>query len=163
MFFRTHCWTDRMASRSPPSQRRQTALACIAAYNQWSLPAIMSLRSDDCVNEILPKSLRMPPMDNRAYAAFFSGNMPRFRDFRVVVDDVVEDERGNKLVVWAHSTAATDVGPYQRVHAALPLQRGRRPDHQVPGICGRQQCGLLCKAGEGGALKGRWQPRGTVA
>ncbi|KAI1336128.1 hypothetical protein F5Y15DRAFT_212825 [Xylariaceae sp. FL0016] len=94
------------------SQRRQTALAAIDAYNKWSLDAIMAYRSDDCITQVLPKSLGRPEMNNQEYRVFFGNMIPHFRDFHVVINDIFEDETENKIVLWAHSTASTDIGPY---------------------------------------------------
>jgi len=38
--------------------------------------------------------------------------MPHFRDFKVVINDIIEDEKENKIATWAKSTAGTDIGPY---------------------------------------------------
>jgi hypothetical protein len=38
--------------------------------------------------------------------------MPYFRNFKVTINDIFEDEKGNKVMVWAQSTADTDIGPY---------------------------------------------------
>ncbi|ORY71826.1 uncharacterized protein BCR38DRAFT_418164 [Pseudomassariella vexata] len=94
------------------SQRRQTALAAIDSYNQWSISAIMAFRDPSCTHEILPKSLNQPLMDNKKYEAYFSSMIPAFKSFKVVVQDVFEDEKENKVVVWAESTADSVIGPY---------------------------------------------------
>ncbi len=51
-------------------------------------------------------------MTNEEYKESFKAIMPYFRNFTVKGNDVVEDEKENKVVVWAHSTADTDIGPY---------------------------------------------------
>ncbi|CAJ2507947.1 Uu.00g091330.m01.CDS01 [Anthostomella pinea] len=99
-------------SSSAPSRRRQTALAVIDAYNSWTMEKIMAVRSDDCITQVLPKSLGRPAMDNAAYEVFFAGMLPHFRDFKVEVNEVFEDDRANNVVLWARSTATTDIGPY---------------------------------------------------
>ncbi|KAI0909428.1 hypothetical protein F4823DRAFT_426470 [Ustulina deusta] len=101
-----------MSSEPAPSQRRRTALAVVEAYNKWSTEAIMAIRAEDCTNQILPKSLGRPAMDNAAYKAYFEAVMPGFEDFAVTVNDMVEDARENKVVMWASSTASTEIGPY---------------------------------------------------
>jgi hypothetical protein len=45
-----------MSSEATPSRRRQTALAVVDAYNKWSLDAIMAIRTDDCLQVILPST-----------------------------------------------------------------------------------------------------------
>jgi hypothetical protein len=51
-------------------------------------------------------------MNNEAYEAYFSQMIPHFRNFKVVINDIFEDEKENKVVVWAQSTADTSIGPY---------------------------------------------------
>lgn len=51
-------------------------------------------------------------MNNTEYAVYLKRILPWFRDFRVYVTDVVEDEAANKVVLHARSTAQTVVGPY---------------------------------------------------
>jgi hypothetical protein len=51
-------------------------------------------------------------MNNEEYEKYFGMMLPYFRDFRVTINDVFEDEKDNKVVVWAKSTADTDLGPY---------------------------------------------------
>ncbi|KAK3695709.1 hypothetical protein B0T22DRAFT_456034 [Podospora appendiculata] len=102
------------APSSPPiSTRRKTALAAIESYNsKWNLENMIAWRAPDCIHEILPTSLKVPAMDNKSYDAYFATNLTVFSNFRVTVNDVMEDAAANKVVVWAHSTADTAIGPY---------------------------------------------------
>lgn len=108
-----------MSSETAPSQRRRTALAIIEAYNKWDIEAIMALRTDDCVQEIAPKSLGNPEKDNAGYRAWFGPMMAHFRGFTVTVDDLVEDSRANKVVLRAHSRAETVIGPYANEYVLI--------------------------------------------
>ncbi|KAI1349545.1 hypothetical protein F5Y01DRAFT_183670 [Xylaria sp. FL0043] len=108
-----------MSSETAPSRRRQTALAVIDAYNKWSIDAIMALRTDDCIQQILPKSLGRPAMDNAAYKAYFSAFMPHFQNFTVTINDVYEDTQENKVVFWAQSEASTEIGPYTNEYVLI--------------------------------------------
>ena len=38
---------------------------------------------------------------------------PYFRNFKVLINEIFEDEKANKVVVWAKGTAETDLGPYK--------------------------------------------------
>ena len=58
-------------------------------------------------------------MNNEMYATYFSAIIPHFRDFKITVNDMIEDERANKTAVWAHSTAVTDIGPYANEYMLL--------------------------------------------
>jgi hypothetical protein len=51
-------------------------------------------------------------MDYETYERYFSAMIPYFRNFTLSVNDIFEDERENKVIVWAQSTADTNVGPY---------------------------------------------------
>ncbi|KAF2965227.1 hypothetical protein GQX73_g8350 [Xylaria multiplex] len=102
-----------------PSQLRQTALAVIDSYNKWSIEAIMGHRAEDCVTQILPKSLGRPAMDNATYETWFKSMMPYFKDFTVTIDDVIEDPAQNKVAIWARSTASTDIGPYSNEYIVI--------------------------------------------
>lgn len=42
---------------SPKSKQRQVADDVIAAFNAWDIERIMAYRSDDCTQQVLPKSL----------------------------------------------------------------------------------------------------------
>ncbi|KAF3768081.1 hypothetical protein M406DRAFT_329121 [Cryphonectria parasitica EP155] len=94
------------------SPRRKLAIQVIDSYRSWDLDKIMSLRADDCVTVILPKSLGQPEMDNAAYRKFFSFSLPLFQDFNPQIQDIIEDEKGNKVTLWCTSTADTVIGPY---------------------------------------------------
>ncbi|KAF4632730.1 hypothetical protein G7Y89_g5402 [Cudoniella acicularis] len=59
------------------------------------------------------QSLSRPTMHNPAYRAYFSHIMPYFRNFRIQINDIIEDEQQNKIAIWATSTAETDVGAYE--------------------------------------------------
>ncbi|KAI0534836.1 hypothetical protein GGR58DRAFT_504932 [Xylaria digitata] len=108
-----------MTSETAPSQLRQTALAVIDSYNKWSIEAIMGLRAEDCVTQILPRSLGRPAMDNATYETWFKSMMPYFKDFTVTIDDVIEDPAGNKVAIRARSTASTEIGPYNNEYVVI--------------------------------------------
>ncbi|KAK0658000.1 hypothetical protein B0T16DRAFT_317341 [Cercophora newfieldiana] len=95
------------------SARRQTVLAVLDAYNSWDIGKLTSLRAPECVHQVLPASLDRPPMSNSEYDTYFSTVMLMFRNFRVEVNDMIEDLGNEKVVVWAKSTAETDIGPYR--------------------------------------------------
>lgn len=51
-------------------------------------------------------------MSNETYRAYFCAIAPFFHNFTVTLHDIVEDDAANKVVIWASSTAETDIGPY---------------------------------------------------
>ncbi|KAJ3577436.1 hypothetical protein NPX13_g3131 [Xylaria arbuscula] len=75
------------------------------------------------VDEFLPdanlESLGRPPMNNAEYKAYFSPLMPLFQEFTVTINDLVEDEKENKVVMWAKSTATTAIGPYANEYVII--------------------------------------------
>ncbi|KAI0515385.1 hypothetical protein F5B22DRAFT_607159 [Xylaria bambusicola] len=108
-----------MSSGTAPSRRRQTALAVIDTYNKWDLEAMVAIRTEDCVHQVLPQSLGRQPLNNAEYKAYFATWIPLFKDFTVTVNDLVEDEKENKVVMWAKSTAMTEVGPYANEYVLI--------------------------------------------
>ncbi|TGJ80334.1 hypothetical protein E0Z10_g8430 [Xylaria hypoxylon] len=102
-----------------PSQLRQTALAVVDAYNKWTVEGIMALRTEDCVNQIIPRSLGRPAMDNTAYEEYFRSVMPHINNFAVTIDDIIVDPRENKVAIWAHSSASTEIGPYNNEYVFI--------------------------------------------
>ncbi|KAH8195862.1 hypothetical protein TruAng_009964 [Truncatella angustata] len=79
----------------------------------------MAWRAESCIHEILPKSLKQPPMDNATYRAYFTTQLPLFKNFHVTVHEVFEDVVGKQVAVWCSSTADSVVGPYQNEYVMM--------------------------------------------
>ena len=79
---------------------------------KYQAPAIISGILRSTYTEIIA-SLGRPAMSNTEYDTYFKGLMPAFRNFRVEINDIVEDVEQEKVVVWAKSSAETEIGPYQ--------------------------------------------------
>ena len=108
--------------------RRETVTAVLEAHNEQNIDKILALHSDDCISEVLPsrlvtssdldaladliESLERAPMDNTAYRKMYESITPSFRNYKMTVQDIFEDEKANKVVAWIEATAETDVGPY---------------------------------------------------
>lgn len=45
--------------------------------------------------------------------------MPLFQRFDPVIHDMVEDEKGNKVIMWVSSSGDTDIGPYGNEYMIL--------------------------------------------
>lgn len=101
----------------PPSQLEATIHRIVDAYNSWDIDAIMAPRAPECIHEILPLSLKQPPLTNEQYRAHFATVIPQFQNFKVDVLDLVVDEKRNKVVAHARSTADTAVGLYQNEYS----------------------------------------------
>ncbi|KAJ8124139.1 hypothetical protein ONZ43_g68 [Nemania bipapillata] len=102
-----------------PSRRRQTALAIVDAYNARNVEAIMSYRTKDCTQQLLPKSLDRPPMDNATYAVWVAPLLEQIRGFTITIHDVIEDAEANKVVMMGSSVGSSDVGPYSNEYALV--------------------------------------------
>lgn len=101
------------------SQLLRTALAAIDGYNKWDIGAIMAPRAPHCTQQILPKSLERPLLNNTDYRAYFAPMLPAFKNFHVTIIDVVEDSQNHKVTVHASSTADSVVGPYKNEYMLL--------------------------------------------
>ncbi|KAK1240511.1 hypothetical protein MKX07_004539 [Trichoderma sp. CBMAI-0711] len=99
----------------PPSRSQliATANAFIAAYNKWTVPDILSIRSPACKHHVLPGN--NPPRNNQEFGQFLEGVIPVIRNFRMHLVDttqMVVDVEARRVVMHLTSTAETDVGPY---------------------------------------------------
>ncbi|KAH8678504.1 hypothetical protein BX600DRAFT_431778 [Xylariales sp. PMI_506] len=94
------------------SKLLETALAQIEAYNKWDLDTILSLRTKDCIQQILPASLERPPRTNDEYREYFGTFIPLFKNYNLEVLDTVVDQTAHKVALHAKSTADTPLGPY---------------------------------------------------
>lgn len=58
-------------------------------------------------------------MNNEDYRKYFTSIMPYFSDFEPTIDCLVEDEKANKIIVWAHSQGNNVLGPYANEYMLL--------------------------------------------
>ncbi|KUI55047.1 hypothetical protein VP1G_02307 [Cytospora mali] len=101
------------------SKRRETAIEVIESYRAWDIERIMAYRTDDCVQLISPRSLKQPERGNAEYREYFTSVMPAFQDFQPEIHELVEDERENKVIMWASSKGQTLIGPYGNEYMLL--------------------------------------------
>ncbi|KUI69040.1 hypothetical protein VM1G_04671 [Cytospora mali] len=115
------------------SKRRETAIEVIESYRAWDIERIMAYRTDDCVQLISPSSSNPTPTNdntsstsrhrpergNAEYREYFSSVMPAFQDFQPEIHELVEDERENKVIMWASSKGQTLIGPYGNEYMLL--------------------------------------------
>lgn len=64
---------------------KRTAQAVLDSYRKWDIEAIMAQRSDDCVYQMLPKSLGRPLTSNEEYREMFKHVVSAFREMPVRV------------------------------------------------------------------------------
>ena len=95
-----------------PSQQRHTAESLVAAFNNMDIPAIMSLRSPECIRQFLPQSMNLPNQDNAAYEQSLRWVITAFRNFSLTVQDIVEDVQARKICLWLVARADTAAGEY---------------------------------------------------
>ncbi|KUJ15973.1 uncharacterized protein LY89DRAFT_783214 [Mollisia scopiformis] len=100
------------AAPSKAALLRKNATAAVESYNSWNIETILAPRHETATHEILPKSLNRPIMNNNTYRSYFSAIMPYFWNFTVTINDLLVDAEQNKVVVWARSTAMTEIGEY---------------------------------------------------
>lgn len=105
-------YLSRVKNEMTKSKQRQTAEAAVAALNNMDVAAYISLRSPDCIREIVPKSLKISQADNDTYERHLNRLHPIFRNFELTVNDVVEDRDARKICMWLSARADTVVGEY---------------------------------------------------
>ncbi|PTB63399.1 hypothetical protein BBK36DRAFT_1143884 [Trichoderma citrinoviride] len=101
----------------PPSRSQliATANAFVAAYNKWTVPDVLSIRSPTCKHHLLPGT-KLPSRNNQEFAEFLERIIPIIRNFRLHVVDTtppVVDVEARKVMMHLKSSAETDVGPYE--------------------------------------------------
>ncbi|KAF2228521.1 hypothetical protein EV356DRAFT_498305 [Viridothelium virens] len=92
-----------------------TALSFIAAYNQWTVQAIIAIRSPSCIHYTLPISLQVPPRSNAEYATFMDPMLAVFRGVHFSIisnDDTIVDVEARTVVLHCSNLADTDAGEY---------------------------------------------------
>lgn len=101
------------------SKQRETADEVIAAFNAWDIERIMGVRAENCVQQVLPRSLGREEMDNATYRPYFSAIMPLLKGFTVTVHEVIESKEERKIMIWASSVAESVIGPYQNEYCLI--------------------------------------------
>lgn len=101
-----------IASTMTVTPQMETALAVVQAFDRLDIDAILSYRAPECTRHILPSTLGYPPVDNTRYATTLNQLKPIFRNFRLTVDDVVEDREARRICMWLMARADTAAGEY---------------------------------------------------
>ena len=92
-----------------------TALEFVRSYNQWTLQAIITIRSPDCMHHTLPASLQVPPRSNAEYKEFMGPMLSVFRGVQFSVinnEDIIVDVEARRVVLHCRNQADTDAGDY---------------------------------------------------
>lgn len=94
------------------SQRRQTAEAVVAAFNNMDVNGIIAHRSPDCLRHFIPKSLGYPPQDNTRYGNSLHQLSGVFHNFSCTINDLLEDEQANRICLYLCARGDTMAGEY---------------------------------------------------
>lgn len=94
-----------------PSKPHTTALAIVAAFNEMDIPTILSHRHPSALRTFVPASLGAP-QSKTAYASSLHSLRAIFKNFSLVVNDMLEDKEARKICLWCSARADTVVGEY---------------------------------------------------
>ncbi|RFU31459.1 hypothetical protein B7463_g4851, partial [Scytalidium lignicola] len=102
------------------AQLLATAHRFLEGYNTWTIKAILSIRSPNCIHHVPPKSFSgSASYNNTEFAAFLKNVIPLFHNMR---SEAVGGEEGKsfivdvdrwKVVMHLRGYADSDIGPYE--------------------------------------------------
>ncbi|MCJ1384421.1 hypothetical protein MMC17_007537 [Xylographa soralifera] len=95
-----------------PTEQRRTAESLVEAFNNMDIDKIISLRSPDCMNQILPRSIKLPIQANAPYEKRLRFLHPIFENFSLTVEDILEDIEARRICMWLYAMADTAAGEY---------------------------------------------------
>lgn len=93
---------------SPTETMRATADAWLTGFKHWNVDELVAPRADDCLHEIYPTTLGLPPSTNADFRAFFEP-LKSFKDTEV---------SGQCAWPMLHEKIAND-GTQVKVHAQI--------------------------------------------
>ena len=93
----------------------KTAIAFSKSYDEWTVEGALRVRSADCMHQLHPASMNRPCMSNDDLAAYLASINRLFQNYRVHVaeDETVVDVEKRTVVMHAHGTADTILGPFR--------------------------------------------------
>ncbi|KAL6799538.1 hypothetical protein GGI42DRAFT_355135 [Trichoderma sp. SZMC 28013] len=95
------------------SQLIDTANAFIAAYNQWTVSGVLSIRSASCMHRVLPGN--RPARTRAEFGEFLERTIPAIRNFRLHAVDTspwIVDVEMRRVTMHLKSTGESDLGAY---------------------------------------------------
>ena len=95
-----------------PTSQRATADKLVEAFNSMSIDTIISLRTPECMRQILPYSLSIKAQDNETYRKHLQSIIPAFQNFHLTLYEMVEDIETRKIVMHLKARADTAAGEY---------------------------------------------------
>ncbi|KAL7907853.1 hypothetical protein GGI35DRAFT_486837 [Trichoderma velutinum] len=96
------------------SQLINTANAFIAAYNQWTVAGVLSIRSPSCTHQVLFGDRRVK--NNAEFGEFLEHTIPVIRNFRLHNVDTtpwIVDVETRRVTMHLTSTSESDIGAYK--------------------------------------------------
>ena len=90
--------------RIMPSTRHKVALSFLEGFKTLSVEKLLANRTNYCKQVFAPLSLGVV-QDNETFASHIQHLQEVIETFPVTAKEVVEDEKENKVVIWASSTA----------------------------------------------------------
>ena len=94
------------------SQKRKTAEAVVAAFNNMDVDGIIARRSPGCRRHFIPKSMGNSPQDNATYRDSLRQLSGVFQNFSCTINDLLEDEQANRICLYLSARGDTVVGEY---------------------------------------------------
>lgn len=95
---------------------KRTTQATIDAYNKWDLEAILAPRSDSCVYQFRPLSLKQPARNNSEYREYYATQIiPLLQDFKVRYAKHHLAESWNADGITKATVERTIIDPTERV------------------------------------------------
>ncbi|KAL8692985.1 MAG: hypothetical protein Q9218_002102 [Villophora microphyllina] len=96
----------------PDSTQKRAALSLVDAFNRMDVPAIIAHRHPSCRRHFYPTAMAQPAQDNATYAKSLNSLHAIFRNFFLVIDDLVEDLSSHRICMWLSARADTAAGEY---------------------------------------------------
>ncbi|KAI4101765.1 MAG: hypothetical protein L6R37_004793 [Teloschistes peruensis] len=96
----------------PDSPQKRTALSLVDAFNRMDVPAIISHRHPTCLRHFYPTAMAQRAQDNAGYSKSLTSLRTIFRNFSLIVDELIEDSANRRVCMWLSARADTAAGEY---------------------------------------------------
>ncbi|KAK4550078.1 hypothetical protein LTR36_003045 [Oleoguttula mirabilis] len=98
---------------------KRTTQAVLEAIRSFQVEEALALRTDDCMHQMLPKSVGRPPMSNQEFREWAKAVTPMFRTLPMLIttDNEIYDVASRKAALHMFSAADTPAGEYSNEYA----------------------------------------------
>ncbi|KAL8662309.1 MAG: hypothetical protein Q9202_004838 [Teloschistes flavicans] len=96
----------------PDSSQKLAALSLVDAFNRMDVPAIMAHRHPTCLRHFYPTAMAQRAQDNAGYSKSLTSLRTIFRNFSLVIDELIEDSASRRVCMWLSARADTAAGEY---------------------------------------------------